>query len=136
MLRLEIAIIVLWRVNSCTTQPVASSTSRIVRSGEYSSHSPGWFGRPKFSFLSRETSMPMSSAVTAVFGPGADQMAMATEITSRTSVTSIDCHKKIVSENGMTPVIDSNPFGRLAGFACNCAADEDSPIAQVAPSPR
>ncbi|CAM5607371.1 hypothetical protein RLIN73S_01754 [Rhodanobacter lindaniclasticus] len=37
---------------------------------------------------------------------------------------------------GSTPVIASNPGGMLAGFACNCAADEDCPIAQIAPSPR
>ena len=36
----------------------------------------------------------------------------------------------------MTPVISSSDLGRLAGFACSCAAEELSPSAQVAPSPR
>ena len=68
--------------------------------------------------------------------PGADQIAITTETTSKAAVTAIDCHRKIVSENGITPVIGSSDLGRLAGFACNCAAEEESPIAQVAPSPR
>ena len=54
----------------------------------------------------------------------------------RIAVSSIDCHSRIVSANGITPVIASTVGGRLAGFACNCAADELSPIAQLAPSPR
>ena len=47
-----------------------------------------------------------------------------------------DCHRKIVSENGITPVMGSRLLGRLAAFACSCAAEDDSPIAQVAPKPR
>ena len=47
-----------------------------------------------------------------------------------------DCQRKIVSENGMTPVICSSDLGKLAAFACSCAADELSPSAQVAPRPR
>ncbi len=54
----------------------------------------------------------------------------------RTAVSAADCHVKIVSLNGITPVIASSGFGMLAGFACNCAADEDKPIAHDAPSPR
>jgi len=86
--------------------------------------------------LEEQRSMPMVSAVTAVSGPGADQTAMTTEITSSTAVITNDCHKKIVSVNGMTPVIVNRLLGRLAGFACSCAADEDRPIAHVAPSPK
>jgi len=84
----------------------------------------------------REASIPIASAVTAVLGPGADQIAMATETTSSTAVIKTDCHRKIVSENGMTPEIESRLLGRLAALACSCAADEDNPMAQVAPSPR
>ena len=80
--------------------------------------------------------MFMSCAVTAVSGPGADQIAITTETASSVAVMTIDCHRKIVSENGMTPVIGSRLLGKLAALACNCAADEDRPIAQVAPSPR
>src|SRR5438445_13782574 len=69
-------------------------------------------------------------------GPGADQTAMMTETTRSTAVITIDCHRKIVSENGMTPVMGNRLLGRLAAFACSCAADDDSPIAQVAPSPK
>ncbi len=61
---------------------------------------------------------------------------MRMDTTSRTAVTTIDCQRKIVSEKGITPVIGSSAFGKLAGFACSCAAEEESPIAQVAPSPR
>src|SRR5262249_20121697 len=117
-------------------QPRASNASRMVRMGECSSHSPGCFGGATWIESSRETSIPMASAVTAVLGPGADQSAMTTEITSSAAVITTDCHKKNVSENGITPVMGNSDFGRLAAFACNCAADEDSPIAQVAPSPR
>jgi hypothetical protein len=38
-------------------------------------------------------------------------------------VIKTDCHKKIVSENGMTPEIESRLLGRLAALACSCAAD-------------
>ena len=136
MFRLEIAIIALWRENSWITQPAASSTSSTVRIGEYSSHSPGCFGRASSCGWLRERSMPIACAVMALPGPGADQSAITTEIASRTTVTTIDCHRKIVSENGITPVIGSRLLGRLAGLACSCAAEEDRPIAQVAPSPR
>ena len=62
--------------------------------------------------------------------------AMMTDATSSTTVITTDCQRKIVSENGITPVIGSSDLGRLAAFAWSCAADEDSPIAQVAPRPR
>ena len=78
----------------------------------------------------------MSSAVFAVAGPGADRTAMIHEMTTSTTVIAIDCHRKMVSENGITPVIGSSAFGRLAALACSCAADDDRPMAQVAPSPR
>jgi len=61
---------------------------------------------------------------------------MVTEITSKTAVITNDCHMKIVSVKGITPVIGSRLLGRLAAFACSCAAEEDRPIAQVAPSPK
>src|ERR1700730_5323534 len=109
---------------------------RMVRIGECSSHSPGLVGGATLTASSLETSMPMASAVTAVAGPGADDIAMMTEITKSTAVITIDCHRKIVSENGRTPVIVSSGFGNVSALACNCAADDDSPIAQVAPSPR
>jgi len=80
--------------------------------------------------------MPIACAVTAVSRPGADQVAMSTETTSSESVTTTDCHRKMVSENGIAPVIGSSDFGRLATLARSCAAEDESPIAQVAPSPR
>ena len=58
------------------------------------------------------------------------------ETTIRVPHNAMDCHRKIVSEKGMTPVISSRGFGKLAGLACNWAADELRPSAQVAPSPR
>src|ERR1700720_4420082 len=106
------------------------------RTGECASHSPGFVGGATLTASSLETSMPMASAVTAVAGPGADDIAMMTEISKSTAVITIDCHRKIVSENGMTPVIGNSGFGRLAAFACNCAADNASPIAHVRPDPR
>src|SRR5208282_933225 len=68
--------------------------------------------------------------------PGRRPNRDAMEITSSTAVIKNDCHMKIVSVNGITPVIVSKLLGTLAGLACSCAADEDMPIAQVAPSPR
>ncbi len=47
-----------------------------------------------------------------------------------------DCQRKMVSVNGITPVIARIDGGRLAGLACNCAADDDRPSAHTAPSPR
>ena len=48
----------------------------------------------------------------------------------------MDCQRKIVSVNGITPVIGSSVLGRLAALAWSWAADELRPRAQVAPSPR
>src|ERR1039457_3551728 len=108
----------------------------MVSSGECSSQSPGFCGAGTLIASSREISMRMASAVIAAFGPGADEIAMVMETTSSTAVITNDCHMKIVSVKGITPVIASRLLGTLAGLACSCAADEDRPIAQVAPSPR
>src|SRR5215468_10578533 len=110
------------------TQPAASKVSSTVRIGEYSSHSPGCFGGGNSCDALLETSMPIDCAVTAVAAPGADQIAMITEIISSTAVITIDCQRKIVSENGITPEMGSRLFGRLAGLACSCAADEERPM--------
>jgi hypothetical protein len=61
---------------------------------------------------------------------------MTPETIRRTAVITTDCQRKIVSEKGITPVMGKRVFGRLAAFACSCAADEESPIAHVAPSPK
>src|SRR6516165_8881142 len=108
----------------------------MVSSGECSSHSPGWLGGFTLMTSSPAISTPMCSAVMAASGPGADHTAMITETISSTAVITIDCQRKIVSENGITPVIGIRLFGRLAAFACSCAADDDNPIAQVAPRPK
>src|SRR3984893_7061575 len=108
----------------------------MVRIGECSSHSPGLVGGATLTASSLETSMPMASAVTAVAGPGADDIAMMTEISNSTAVITIDCHRKIVSAKGMKPVLGNSGSGRLPALASNCAPDDDKPIAQVAPSPR
>src|ERR1700704_3691785 len=108
----------------------------MVNRGECSSHSPGWLGGGNSSFFLGVTSIPIASAVIALFGPGADHIAIVIDTTKRDTVITADCHMKIVSVNGITPVIGSRLRGRLAAFACNCAAEDDSPIAQVAPSPK
>src|SRR6185436_20794721 len=118
------------------SHPAASRTIKIVSKGEYSNHSPGCCGGGRSSVTSRSTLMFIASAVRAVSGPGADHMAITTETDTRATDTTIDCHKKIVSENGMTPVMGRRDLGKLPAFACSCAADEERPIAQVAPSPR
>src|SRR5262249_27870393 len=104
--------------------------------GECSSHSPGCFGGVASMASPPEASIPWASAVTAVLGPGDDQIATATETARSTTVITTDCHRKIVSENGITPLIDNRLLGKLAALACNWAADEDSPMAHVAPRPR
>src|SRR3974390_1107749 len=108
----------------------------MVSIGVCSSHSPGWLGATILISSSRARSMPIFSAVIAVSGPGADQTAMMIETINTTMVITTDCQRKIVSENGITPVMGRRLFGRLAALACSCAAEEDSPMAQVAPSPR
>ena len=67
---------------------------------------------------------------------GAVQYATNVEIVIRTRVTNTLCQRKIVSLKGMTPVKGMRLAGMLAALACNCAADELSPIAHVAPMPR
>ena len=42
---------------------------------------------------------------------------MITEITKRIAAISIDCQRKMVSLKGITPVIGSSAFGRLAALA-------------------
>jgi hypothetical protein len=42
---------------------------------------------------------------------------MTTDTTRSTAVITSDCHIKIVSENGMTPVMGNSVLGRLAAFA-------------------
>src|SRR3954470_18770348 len=96
----------------------------------------GLAGRRQLILFLGVTSIPIASAVIALFGPGADQIAITTDTTKRDAVITADCHMKIVSVNGITPVIGSRLLGRLAAFACSCAAEDDSPIAQVAPSPK
>ncbi|MNC80401.1 hypothetical protein D3C75_1331810 [compost metagenome] len=61
---------------------------------------------------------------------------MISEMTIKASNMAPDCQRKIVCVNGITPVIDRIDGGRLAGLACNCAADDDRPRAHTAPSPR
>ena len=61
---------------------------------------------------------------------------MISDTTISASNSTPDCHKKIVSVNGIMPVIDRIDGGKLAGLACNCAADDDSPSAHTAPRPR
>jgi hypothetical protein len=74
--------------------------------------------------------------VIAVASDGADRRASTMEMKIRTSTITSDCQRKIVSENGMTPVICSSDLGKLDGLACSSAADEPIPSAQVAPRPR
>ena len=121
--------------NSCHSQPPASATTIKVRIGLYSSHSPGRVGGAICS-RGAATSSPIICAVTALLSEGADRCDSTIEITSRTAAISRDCHRKIVCENGMTPVMSRSGLGRLPGLACNCAAEELRPSAQVAPSPR
>ena len=80
--------------------------------------------------------MSSASAVRAFAGLGTVSHTIQTVTAMSTAVSAIDCQRKIVSVNGSTPVTSTNPGGMLAGFACNWAADEDSPIAHTEPSPR
>jgi len=133
VLRSAIAVLIGRSVNSLTSQPKASSDSRIVSSGLVSSHSPGrfaWGAGVGAGFAMR------SGAPRAASSVGAVHQAMATDTAISTPVSTSDCHRKIVWENGITPVIASKAGGMLAGFACSCAADELNPIAHTAPRPR
>ena len=51
---------------------------------------------------------------------------MISETMINASNSTPDCQRKIVWVKGITPVIDRIEGGRLAGLACNCAADDDS----------
>lgn len=121
--------------NSPASQPNASSDTRIVSNGLYSSHSPGRV-RGGRAAGARPASTPKSLAVRAAAPCGAVSQATQIDTTISPAVSAMDCQRKIVWVKGITPVMASNPGGIDAGFACNCAADDDSPIAQTAPSPR
>src|SRR4249919_397817 len=118
-------------LNSLASQPKASSDSAMVSKGVFSSQSPGRAVR------SVETGAGVSTGAPRTASPvGAVHHAIATDTAINTLVSAIDCHRKIVCENGNTPVIASNAGGMLAGLACNCAAEELNPIAHTAPRPR
>ncbi|MCY1225570.1 hypothetical protein D9M72_377690 [compost metagenome] len=137
MLRPEIAISGLLAMNSCASQPKPSAHKSSVSSGLRSNHSPGRRSADSAEAgLASVRSTPRSCAVTACFASGADHSAMATDTTINTSAMATDCHRKMVWLNGITPVMSRMLLGRLLALACNCAADELSPSAQVAPMPR
>ena len=105
-----------------------------MTSGLYSSHSPGRVRRAGVSDVA--SCCASCGAPRAASPTGAVHHAMAIDTAINTAVSAIDCHSRIVCENGRMPVIASNAGGMLAGFACNCAADELNPIAHTAPRPR
>jgi hypothetical protein len=82
------------------------------------------------------TASSKASTVRAALPVGAVSQQISSETRISTAVSTIDCHRKIVSVNGSTPVISSRPGGIEAGLACSCAAEELRPIAQTAPRPR
>src|SRR6478672_11031181 len=131
----EIAVIHDFEVNSSIIHPSVSATMMTVSSGLYSSHSPGR-SRCGSAAVLISTSILMSCAVTARLPIGADDQAIATETINSTTNIAIDCHRKIVSVNGMMPTILNSAGGSDVGFACNCAAEDDRPSAHVAPRPR
>ena len=106
-----------------------------LSSGEYSSHSPGRL-RAGSEWSVSPTSMPMSRAVRASLPAGADFQATNVLTAARMAARTIDCHRKIVDPKGMTPVTLSMAAGMLAGLACNCAEEDDSPRAHTVPVPR
>ena len=61
--------------------------------------------------------MSIACAVSVCFADGADHSAIAIDTTISTAAITIDCHRKIVSANGITPVIANSGLGRLAAFA-------------------
>src|SRR3546814_4184658 len=85
--------------NSPNSQPNASSDSSTVSSGLYSSHSPGRVRGGSAGACSPDTSMN-SRAVRAASPVGAVNQATASDTVIRIAVSTIDCHRKIVSENG------------------------------------
>src|SRR5690606_695894 len=121
--------------NSPNSQPNASSDSSTVSNGLYSSHSPGRV-RGGSAWVASPATSVNSPAVRAASPVGAVSQATTSDMAIRIAVSTIDCHRKMVSVNGSTPVISTSPGGMLAGLACSCAAEDDSPIAHTAPSPR
>ena len=104
--------------------------------GDCSSHSPGCRGAATLIEFSREASIPMASAVTAVSGPGADPDGNG----HRNYKKDRGDHHGLPKKNRLREGDDASNWqrllGRLAAFACSCAADEESPIAHVAPRPK
>src|SRR5260370_1566635 len=119
-----------WRTIPCHSEYPASATRIRVRSGLYSSHSPGRDGGAGRS-IATSVLAPIICAVIALLSEGADRCDSTIEMTNRTANIRSDCHRKIVCVNGMTPVMSMTGFGRLAALACSWAADELRPNAQV-----
>src|ERR1700754_352267 len=121
--------------NSCTSQPIPSNPTTTDSNGLYSSHSPGRSRGGSFGVALFE-STTNSLAVRAWAWLGAVSQHTMSEATIRQASNTCDCHRKIVCENGNTPVMANSPGGMLAGLACNWAADELRPSAHTAPRPR
>ena len=127
----------LFVMNSCASQPKPSAHSSSVSSGLRSNHSPGRrVAASAFTTGASVRSTPRSCAVTERSAPGADHSATAIDTTISTPAIAIDCHRKMVSVKGITPVMFRMLLGRLLALACSCAAEELRPSAQVAPMPR
>ena len=108
---------------------------KTLPSGLYSRYSPGRArGGSEKSRVPSAT--PRWVAVTARAWPGAVRHATQMLTLARTVAMTSDCHRKIVSLNGMTPVTFNSAGGMLPAFACSCAADDDRPSAQTEPVPR
>src|ERR1700676_991694 len=108
---------------------------RMLSMGLYSSHSPGLVGRPTSSTV-KVVGIPQSTAVRAFSADAADKYATETAAPIRIAVVTKLGQRKIVCESGMIPLIASSEGGIAAFVAMSIAADDESPIAQVTPSPR
>ncbi|MCY1441371.1 hypothetical protein D9M71_576840 [compost metagenome] len=89
--------------NSKNIQIKPKATTIIVKIGEFSNQSPGRVDFSSWGFSSSNCTLKLSIVLT--LSPfGADQYAIAIETITRIMVIAIDCQRKIVSVNGITPV--------------------------------
>ncbi len=80
--------------------------------------------------------IPAISAVLALFALGVDKKHIVTDKAIRTTIMTKFCQVKIVSVNGIVPLILYNAGGIEDFVVINRAGAEERPKAQILPSPR
>ena len=106
-----------------------------VRSGLYSSHSPGLSrfadGTETGSYFT-----PIACMSRAYKRVGWEWKATSIDTTSIAAPMIMPCHRPSVWDKGITPLMRRMDWGKEAGAAMMSAAEDERPSAQILPMPR